>query len=99
MKNLGKIVATGVVVVILVLAIVGSVVTLSGQTTAREKGLWSDATDVLSNTAALGAGRESRAPLINTEQGNMLIFFFALGGVVAGFTIGYNWRRVIAEKS
>ena len=98
MKSLGKIVATGIVVVVLLLAIIGSVA-LSGETTVREKGLWSDATDVLSNTAASEAGRESRDPLINTEQGNMLIFFFALGGVVAGFAIGYNWRRLIAEKS
>lgn len=98
MKSLGKIVATGSVVVILLLAIIGSVA-LSRETTVREKGLWSDTTDVLSNKAASEAGREIRAPLINTEQGNMLIFFFTLGGVVAGFTIGYNWRRLIAEKS
>ena len=29
----------------------------------------------------------------------MLVFFFALGGVAAGFTIGYNWRKVLACKA
>ncbi len=98
MRSLSKIVATGIVVVVLSLAIVGSV-TLSGETTVREKGLWSDATDILSGKAADQAGREARDPFINTEQGNMLVFFFTLGGVAAGFIIGYNWRRLLAEKA
>ncbi len=98
MRNLGKIVAISVTVAILVLAIVGSVA-LSDKNVVREKGLWSDATDVLSIQAAEQVGREARAPFINTEKGNMLVFFFALGGVAAGFTIGYNWRMVLAGKA
>ncbi|MAF85168.1 MAG: hypothetical protein CL875_01575 [Dehalococcoidales bacterium] len=84
-------------VAILIIAIVGSLV-LSTDNTVREKGIWSDATDVLSGKAAEQAGRGARAPYINTEQGNMLVFFFCLGGVAAGFIIGYNWRRLLVEK-
>ncbi len=98
MRNLGKIVAISVAVAILVLAIVGSVA-LSDKNVVREKGLWSDATDVLSGQAAEQVGREARAPFINTEKGNMLVFFFALGGVAAGSTIGYNWRMILADKA
>ncbi len=98
MRSLGKIVAISVVVAILVLAIVGSVA-LSDKNVIREKGLWSDATDVLSGQAAEQVGREARAPFLNTEKGNMLVFFFALGGVAAGFTIGYNWRMILADKA
>ena len=98
MRSPGKLVAISVAIAILVLAIVGSIA-LSGENTVREKGLWSDATDILSGQAAAQVGREARAPFINTEKGNMLVFFFALGGVAAGFTIGYNWRMVLTDKA
>jgi|ETN01SMinimDraft_4_1059930.scaffolds.fasta_scaffold94885_2 uncharacterized membrane protein (DUF485 family) len=98
MGNLGKVVTIGISVAILVLAITGSVV-LSENNIVRKQGLWSDATDVLSGQAAEQAGREARPPFINTEQGNMLAFFFALGGVAAGLTIGYNWRRLLAAEA
>ena len=29
----------------------------------------------------------------------MLVFFFTLAGVVAGFIIGYNWRKLLADKA
>lgn len=97
MRNTGKIVATGIVVAILVLAVIGSVA-LSGENIVRDKGPWTDATDFLSLKAAAEANRKARPPLINTEQGNMLVFFFALGGVTAGFITGYNWRSLMTEK-
>ena len=96
MRNLGKIAVISVAAAILVLALVGSVA-LSGKNVVREKGLWSDATDVLSSQAAEQVGREAQAPFINTEKGNMLVFFFALGGVVAGSIIGYNWRVIMVD--
>ncbi|MBI4187480.1 MAG: hypothetical protein HY530_08275 [Chloroflexi bacterium] len=98
MKRPARVIASSVAVVILVLAIVGSVA-LSGNKAVRQKGLWSDATDVLSGQAAGQAGREARKPFIDTEQGNMLVFFFALSGVAAGFIIGYNSRRLLGAKS
>jgi hypothetical protein len=98
MRNAGKVVTFGVVMAILILGTLGSLA-LSEQNIVREKGLWSDATDVLAGKAANQAGRESRPPLINTEQGNMLVFFFCLGGVAGGFIIGYNWRKLLVEKT
>ena len=98
MKSISRMLAIGVVVVITCLAIAGSIA-LSGETTVREEGAWSDATDVLSGKAAEQVGREGRDPYINTEQGNMLVFFFTLGGVAGGSIIGYNWRRLLAEKA
>ncbi len=97
MKSLRKVAATGVVLALLLLAVVGSVA-LSGENSVREEGLWSDATDVLAGTAAEAAGREGLPPLINTEVGNRLVFFFALGGLAGGFGIGYYWRRLLAER-
>ncbi len=97
MSNIGRIIAISVAVAILVFAVIGSIA-LSSNNIVKEEGIWSDATDVLSGKAAGQAGREARDPYINTEQGNMLVFFFCLGGVVAGSIIGYNWRRLFAEK-
>ena len=97
MGNTGKIIAISVAVAILIIAIIGTVA-LSANNIVRDEGVWSDATDVLSGKAAEQAGREARDPYINTEQGNMLVFFFCLGGVAAGSAIGYNWRRLFAEK-
>ncbi|OGO24978.1 MAG: hypothetical protein A2144_10290 [Chloroflexi bacterium RBG_16_50_9] len=97
MNHAGKVIAIGIAVLILVIAVVGSVA-LSTNNTVREEGLWSDATDVLSGQAAEQVGREARDPFINTEQGNMLVFFFCLGGVAAGSIIGYNWRRLFTEE-
>jgi hypothetical protein len=44
-------------------------------------------------------GREARAPFINTDQGDLLLFAFLLAGAVGGFVAGYYWRMLIAEKT
>ncbi|MEK6777122.1 MAG: cobalt ABC transporter permease [bacterium] len=42
-------------------------------------------------------GREAREPLINTDQGDLLLFVFLLAGTVGGFAAGYYWR-VLTER-
>lgn len=37
-------------------------------------------------------GREAREPLINTDQGDLLLFAFLLAGAAGGFAAGYYWR-------
>ena len=44
-------------------------------------------------------GREAREPIINTDQGDLLLFVFLLAGAVGGFAAGYYWRRLITEKA
>jgi len=96
MKNWSKLIPSVAVIAVLALAVLG-ITGLAGENPVKEAGQWSDTTDVLSNLAAAQAGRETREPFINTEQGNMLVFFFGLGGIISGFAIGYNWRRLLAE--
>jgi hypothetical protein len=43
-------------------------------------------------------GRASREPLINTDQGDLLLFVFLLAGTVGGFLGGYSWRMLVSEK-
>lgn len=44
-------------------------------------------------------GREAHEPLINTDQGDLLLFVFLLAGTVGGFAAGYYWRMLLVEKS
>jgi len=43
-------------------------------------------------------GREARDPLINTDQGDLLLFVFLLAGAVGGFAAGYYWHVLITTK-
>ena len=43
-------------------------------------------------------GREAREPLINTDQGDLLLFVFLLAGTIGGFAAGYSWRMLVSEK-
>ncbi len=44
-------------------------------------------------------GREAHRPLINIDQGDLLLFVFLLAGTVGGFIAGYSWRMLVNEKS
>lgn len=44
-------------------------------------------------------GREAHEPLINTDQGDLLLFVFLIAGAVGGFAAGYYWRVLLVEKS
>ena len=94
MKNLSKYLATAIVTGILIMAIVGSVIFAK----SHERGPWGDTTDVVAEQGAANIGRQAADPLINTDQGNMLVFFFTLAGLAAGSLIGYYWRKLMVEK-
>jgi cobalt/nickel transport system permease protein len=42
-------------------------------------------------------GREAKDPLINTDQGNLLLFVFLLAGAVGGFAAGYYWKELTVK--
>ena len=43
-------------------------------------------------------GRPGKAPLINTDQGDLLLFMFLVGGVIGGFAAGYYWRTLTEQR-
>lgn len=98
MKSLSKIIATGIVVVFVALAVWGWLA-LSGQVPEGAEGPWGGVDVNVIEKYAVDAGREAREPFINTDQGDLLLFVFALGGAVGGFVGGYYWRRLVTEKS
>ena len=42
-------------------------------------------------------GHPPRDPYINTDQGDLLLFVFTAAGVIGGFVIGYNSRKLFIE--
>lgn len=44
-------------------------------------------------------GREAKENLINTDQGDLLLFVFLMAGVVGGFAAGYYWRVLTEQKT
>lgn len=60
---------------------------------------WSGVDETVVEKFAKEHGREAREPLINTNQGDLLIFLFLIAGAVGGFAAGYYWRMLVAEKA
>jgi len=68
----------------------------SSLATASQK--WPGVDESVVEKSAKEHGREAKEPLINTDQGDLLLFVFLLAGAVGGFAAGYNWRILMAER-
>lgn len=66
---------------------------------AEKTGKWPGIDESVVKKIAKEQGREAREPIINTDQGDLLLFVFLLAGAVGGFAAGYFWRRLISEKA
>lgn len=55
---------------------------------------WSGVDETVIEKFAAAAGREPWPPLINTDQGDLLLFFFLIAGTVGGFVAGYHFREL-----
>lgn len=67
-------------------------------TQPSEEGAWTGIDVSIVGKYAAKYGRPPRDPYINTDQGDLLLFVFTLAGVVGGFVIGFNVRRLFYEK-
>lgn len=59
---------------------------------------WSGVDETVVEKVAQEHGRAARPPLINTDQGDLLLFIFLGGGAIAGFAAGYFWRQLVSGK-
>ncbi len=57
-----------------------------------EEGKWTGVDESVVEKVAKEHGREAWEPFINTDQGDLLLFVFLVGGAVGGFVMGYYWR-------
>jgi len=95
MKKSGKFIFSVVALILVAGAIWGWLV-LSGHNQGTVP--WAGVDDKVIGKIAADAGRQAHAPLINTDQGDLLLFAFALGGAVGGFIAGYCWRKLFSER-
>jgi len=65
----------------------------------EEKGKWPGVDESVVEKYAKEHGREAQEPLINTDQGDLLLFVFLIAGAAGGFVAGYTWRILMVEKS
>jgi len=79
---------------LLILTIVGLL--LAGPATGRAA--WSGVDETVIEKFAEKAGRPAREPLINTDQGDLLLFVFLLAGIVGGFVGGYSFRALFPPR-
>lgn len=59
---------------------------------------WPGVDESVIEKVAKEQGREAREPIINTDQGDLLLFVFLLAGAVGGFIGGYYWRALTEKK-
>lgn len=65
---------------------------------AAEFTKWSGVDETVVEKVAKEHGRSAWRPFINTDQGDLLLFVFLIAGVVGGFMMGYNFRKLFVEK-
>lgn len=63
-----------------------------------EEAKWSGVDESVVEKYAREHGREARQPLINTDQGDLLLFLFLLAGATGGFLAGYYWKTLISKQ-
>jgi len=60
---------------------------------------WTGVDESVVQKIAKEHGREAHKPLINTDQGDMLLFVFLVAGAIGGFVAGYNWQILMGRPS
>ena len=63
------------------------------------EGKWPGVDESVIEKYAKAHGREPKQPLINTDQGDLLLFVFFFAGAAGGFVAGYYWRTLMVGKA
>lgn len=59
---------------------------------------WPGVDETVVEKFAEAAGRPARPPLINTDQGDLLLFCFLVAGMAGGFVMGYYFRVLFPPR-
>lgn len=72
--------------------------TSNAYSTVESKEKWQGVDEQVIEKFAKAYGREPAEPLIDTEQGDLLLFLFLLAGSIGGFFAGYYYRVLTANS-
>ncbi len=75
--------------------IICALMVFTASTAFAEK--WKGLDETVVEKVAEEYGRSAVEPVINTDQGDLLLFVFLLAGVIGGFVAGYFYRKLMAE--
>lgn len=64
----------------------------------HQKNVWHGVDETVVEKYAAEAGRKPAPPLINTDQGDLLLFLFLTAGAVGGFLGGCCFREMFPSK-
>ena len=62
-----------------------------------ESSKWTGVDERVVEKIAADHGRPAKEPLINTDQGDLLLFVFLGAGALGGFAAGYYWHKLISS--
>jgi len=62
------------------------------------EGKWVGVDESVVEKYAAEANRPPHEPLINTDQGDLLLFVFLVAGAIGGFTGGYFFRELFPPR-
>lgn len=79
-----------IIVMALVIALAAGLTFLLGRLPHK----WQGVDESVVGKFAEAAGRPARTPFINTDQGDLLLFFFLIAGAAGGFVAGYCFREL-----
>jgi len=57
---------------------------------------WKGVDETVVEKYAIAAGHPPRDAYINTDRGDMLLFFFLIAGTCGGFLAGYSYREIFS---
>lgn len=86
-------------VLIVGVVLLGFIALIGCESFAEQAGKWPGVDETVVEKYAKAAGREPWEPLINTDQGDLLLFAFLIAGVLGGFVMGYHFRTLFPPTS
>lgn len=97
MNGLSRKLALGALVIIVLLALSFWAIMMT-RATGSSEGRWAGVDEAVIEKYAADAGSPAREPLINTDNGDILLFVFAMAGGLGGFVAGYCWRMLFTGQ-
>lgn len=66
----------------------------SGPVAQEKSSRWPGVDETVVEKFAAELGRPARGPIVDTDQGDLLLFLFTLAGAIGGFIVGYTWHKL-----